>query len=89
MGPSQPLELAGYAYDPETVDLLQKVLDEVWAQLTEMQRKDLPRSLIADRLLRAAATGERNPDLLRIHARDGVGSATAPAKGTERQPGRM
>jgi len=43
--------------------------------LTELQRNELPRSKIAERLLRAAAAGERDRDVLRTCALDESGSS--------------
>lgn len=74
MGQSTPIEIAGHAYDAETVELLRTVLDQVWEQLTELQRNQSPRSLLAERLLRAAARGERDPDILRRWALDKFGA---------------
>jgi hypothetical protein len=83
MGQSTPIEIAGHQYDPETIALMQGVLDEIWAQLTGFQRDQLPRSLIAERLLRAAAAGERGRDALRNHA---LGNAPSPASSPALSP---
>lgn len=72
---STPIEIAGHSFDPDTIALLQSVLDDIWAELTEGQRNRMPRSLIADRLLRAAADGERDRDVLRLDGLDGTESA--------------
>jgi hypothetical protein len=65
---SEPISIAGHSYDPQTIDLLRDVLEDGWAKLTEAQRTETPRSLIAQRLLQAAADGERDPALLRSRA---------------------
>jgi hypothetical protein len=57
-------------FDPETLDLLRSFLDDVWAELTELRRHHLPCLPTAERLLRAAAEGERDRDVLRGHALD-------------------
>jgi hypothetical protein len=69
---SSPMQIAGRAYDADTLDLLGVLLDETWARLSESQRNQWPRSLIADRLLTAMAAGERDPAVLRMRALDGV-----------------
>lgn len=68
MGQSTPIKIDGHAYDPETIDVLRRVLDDVWAQMNELQRNRLPRSRLAERLLLAAAGGERNAATLRLCA---------------------
>ena len=65
-----PIGIAGHRYDPETIGLLRSILDEIWTELTEVQRNRLPRSLLAERLLQVAATGERDRGVLRSHALD-------------------
>jgi hypothetical protein len=70
-------EIPGRTYDPETLDLLRGVLDEVWAKLSKTQRQRLPRSMIAERLLAAAAKGQRDRDLLRSSALDGSESTSS------------
>jgi hypothetical protein len=80
MGQSAPIEIAGHSYSPETIDLLRAVLDETWAKLSPLQQTQLPRSKIADRLLKAAAEGERDPDMLRLRALDGLAVETPAEK---------
>jgi hypothetical protein len=79
MAQSQPIAIAGHAYDPETIDLLRAVLEETWAKLSPQQQDEFPRSRIAERLLNAAADGERDPDALRLRALEGL-AAEAPRK---------
>jgi hypothetical protein len=56
------------AYDPETLELLRKVLDEAWAALLPDHRKRISKASMAQCILRCAATGERRPDRLRFRA---------------------
>jgi hypothetical protein len=72
MGQSTPIEIAGHSYSPETIELLRTVLDETWRRLSPLQQIQLPRSQIAERLLKAAADGERDPGALRLRALDGL-----------------
>jgi hypothetical protein len=48
-------------YDPETLVLLQGVLDQVWNATPPERRADTPKSEMAQRILRRAAEGERDP----------------------------
>ena len=66
------MEIAGRTYDAVTLRVLGAVLDEAWAQLSDSQRIQCPRSLIADRLLKAVAAGERDPAVLRRRALAGI-----------------
>jgi hypothetical protein len=58
----------GVVLDPETVELLTTVLDDAWAHLLPEQQATVSRDLLAERLLRAAARGERDPETLRARA---------------------
>jgi hypothetical protein len=63
------LELHNVMYfDPETIALLQITLDRAWASLPERQQVVTSRSILAERILKAAARGERDPDRLRAQA---------------------
>jgi hypothetical protein len=55
-------------FDPETVALLRTTLDRAWASLPPSQRAVTSQSILAERILRAAAQGERDPDRLRARA---------------------
>jgi hypothetical protein len=55
-------------FDPETVALLRTTLDRAWASLPPNQQARTSRSIMAERILKAAAKGERDPDRLRIRA---------------------
>jgi hypothetical protein len=56
------------ALDPEALKLLQSVLDEAWASLSPDEKANTSKTLVASRLLAAAAAGERDPARLRIEA---------------------
>ena len=58
----------GGAFDPETIDLLRSVVDEVWESLRPEQQAQRSKSLLAAIILKMAATGERDPIRLRTHA---------------------
>lgn len=47
-------------FDLETVAMLRDVLDEAWTRLSEKERAEGTKSLLAERILRAAAAGERD-----------------------------
>jgi hypothetical protein len=55
-------------YDPETLVLPQGVLGQVWNALPPERRADIPKSEMAQRILRLAAEGERDPIKLRAAA---------------------
>jgi hypothetical protein len=55
-------------FDRETVVLLRTTLDRVWASLPPSQRASMSRSVLAERILKAATKGERDPDRLRARA---------------------
>lgn len=55
-------------FDPETLALLRTTLDRAWASLPASQQAVTSRSILAERILRAAAQGERDPDRLRAGA---------------------
>ena len=53
-------------FDPDTVALLRTTLDGAWASLPLSLRAVTSQSILAERILRAAAQGERDPE--RLHA---------------------
>lgn len=57
----------GY-FDPETIDAMRAALDEAWAALRPEQQDELRRAELAQRILEAAAQGERDRDRLRDQA---------------------
>jgi hypothetical protein len=55
-------------FDQETIALLRATLDRAWASVPPSQRAAMNRSVLAERILKAAAKGERDPDRLRARA---------------------
>jgi hypothetical protein len=62
----------GWAFEPATIKLLRGVLDEAWSSLRPAEQPteqaQSSRSLLAERILKLAATGERDPHRLRAGA---------------------
>jgi hypothetical protein len=58
----------GGAFDPETIELLRNILEEACGSLRPEEQVQSSRSLIAERILKMAATGERDPMRLRTRA---------------------
>jgi hypothetical protein len=56
------------AYDPETLTILRKALDDAWSLLSDERKALIRKSDMADRILRRAETGERDPVKLRTAA---------------------
>jgi hypothetical protein len=54
-------------FDPTTVAIMRNVLEDAWSRLPAGQT-DVTRSLLAERILKAAKAGERNPTRLRAAA---------------------
>ena len=48
-------------FSPETIALLRATLDAAWDSLAPADQANLAKSLLAERLLKAAAKGERDP----------------------------
>jgi hypothetical protein len=68
-------------YDPETLNLLRKVLDEVWAALPDGSKSETVKSEMAQHILKQAANGVRDPVRLRASALvSAVGGPPAEAK---------
>jgi hypothetical protein len=57
---------------PETIKLLQTILDETWESLRPEERLRTTRKQIAARLSDKARAGERDPFRLRIAAVNGI-----------------
>ncbi|MGY2903371.1 hypothetical protein [Bradyrhizobium sp. URHC0002] len=55
-------------YDPETLVLLRKALDEAWASLPDGSKSETHKSEMAQRILKQAAGGVRDPIRLRASA---------------------
>ncbi len=51
-------------YSPEIVKLLRSVLEEAWASMGPDEKARSSKTLVAARILEAAAAGERNPNRL-------------------------
>ena len=64
------------AFTPETLKILQSVLDDAWMSLRPGERARTSKTQVAVRILEAASAGERDPVRLRIQAVTGV--ATTP-----------
>jgi len=58
-------------FDSETIALVKVAFDDACSRLT-LEDGNIPRSVLAERILRAAATGERDPVRLRILALTGL-----------------
>jgi hypothetical protein len=57
-------------FDPETVAILRETLDDAWACLRPEQQATMQKTALAERMLKSAAHGERDPDRLRDAALD-------------------
>jgi hypothetical protein len=55
-------------YDPETLIILRKVLDEAWAALPDHSKSETLKSEMAQHILKQAADGVRDPVRLRASA---------------------
>jgi hypothetical protein len=62
------MPFTGAAFDPETLDLLRCVLDEAWSLLRPDEQRQSAKSVLAERILKLAATGERDRRRLREEA---------------------
>ena len=60
------MNFEGRVYNPETVELVGKVLKSVWESLPLSTRRRMDRATIAKRILEAVAVGER--DIIRLRA---------------------
>jgi hypothetical protein len=61
-------------FDPPTLTMLRNVLDDAWSRLPAGQT-EVTGSLLAQRILRAAKAGERDPTRLRARAIAGAADA--------------
>ena len=48
-------------FDLQTVSVLRKTLDDAWASLRPTQRTTMSRTMLAERIIKSAAQGERDP----------------------------
>jgi hypothetical protein len=55
-------------FDPEILALLRTTLDHAWDSLPAREQAVTSRSILAGRILKAAAEGERDPERLRALA---------------------
>ena len=51
-------------HDPDTIGMLRRVLDDAWAALSPQQQTQANKSVMAQKLLKLAADGERDPTRL-------------------------
>jgi hypothetical protein len=51
-------------FDLQTVALLREALEDAWACLGPREREEMTRSLLAERILKAASQGERQRERL-------------------------
>jgi hypothetical protein len=51
-------------FDRETVAVLRQILDDAWSCLPPEQRTNTPKSVLAERILKSAAQGERDRERL-------------------------
>ncbi len=58
----------GTVFDPETIELMRKALDDAWASLPANVQATMSRTLMAEHILKAAKLGVRDPLRLRAHA---------------------
>jgi hypothetical protein len=75
----------GAAFDPETIALLRAVLDEAWDSLNAQEHTQSSKSLLAERILHLAATGERDPVRLRVAALTEVVTPSLRQRSSQRQ----
>jgi hypothetical protein len=67
-------------FDPTTLAMLRNVLDDAWSRLPAGQT-EITRSLLWQRIMRAAKAGERDPARLRARA---IPTWRRPARGNTR-----
>jgi hypothetical protein len=66
MLPLEPRDSA--VFDPETLALMKSSLDAAWSQLNPVQQARASKINMAEKILKAAARGERDPMRLRASA---------------------
>ena len=75
----------GGSFDPETIKLLKAALDQAWLSLSPRQQAHTTKSYLAQRILKIAAQGERDPVRLRSCAlaavEPGMNEAVWPKQG--------
>ena len=60
------------ALRPEIFELLESILDETWDSLRPDEKARTSKAMVAQRILQAIASGERDPARLRVEAVTGV-----------------
>ena len=60
------------ALRPEIFDLLESILDETWDSLRPDEKARTSKAMVAQRILQAIASGERDPARLRVEVVTGV-----------------
>ena len=75
------------AFDPETIAILRAAFDDACASLPSEQHTQSKRSTLAQRILKLASEGERDPERLRVFALMEVASPTMGSK-AEASPAR-
>jgi hypothetical protein len=63
-------------YEPETIAIMKLAFDEACAALPPERATQSARALVAECILDAAATGERDPENLCAHALRSINRAT-------------
>jgi hypothetical protein len=81
-----PMDRDGTVFDPETIELMRKALDDAWATLPANRQAIMSRTLMAERILAAAKLGERDPIRLRAHALISIARANVGMGEWEREP---
>lgn len=56
------------SFDPETIQLMRGVLDDAWASLPPNEQVKSSKTHLAERILKCASHGERDPARLRVYA---------------------
>lgn len=69
-------ETEGGSFDPETISLLEITLVDVWENLTSEQRALTSKAALAERIVKVAVRGERDPARLRASAVMGIPDET-------------
>ena len=61
---------------PEIFELLESILDEIWDSLRPDEKARTSKAMVAQRIIQAVASGERDPTRLRVEAV--TGAVTSP-----------
>jgi hypothetical protein len=73
-------------FDLKTVALLRETVEDAWISIRPEHRASMSRSLLAERVLKAAAQGERDPARLLTAALGGVAVAHSVKAGPAESP---